>query len=392
MNFLYFAMDAGPLRPNRTEKMQNAHTNRWIAVLALLFVAQLSWWALLIWRQSEELQQAAYQGLNAERRLAEHAWHEVADREQNPALAWQSVAARFPNIVHLPARDGGSLQINGQRLEALNTSLRMRRAMVLGEGCLFFFTAALGLWLMTRTAKQENYLRLQHSNFLHAVTHEFRSPIQALRLAVDTLRRRQDRPPPQDYLESMHRDLGRLDSLVANVLAVGRLDAQAFRATPKAIDLSAAVHRATDEYLRSLPEPSDWLRCQIEDRVVAEADPATLSPIVRNLLENARKYGEGQEASLILRREGSHAVLRVRDRGRGFSGEDAKHLFERFWRAGDERIRSSPGTGLGLYLTAELVRAQDASIRAESDGPGKGAEFLVSWPTAAAPAELTIAP
>jgi len=72
----------------------------------------------------------------------------------------------------------------------------------------------------------------------------------------------------------------------------------------------------------------------------------------------------------------------VRDSGRGLRPEELPHLFNRFWRAGDERVRTAPGTGLGLYLTRELLKAQGASITAHSDGPGKGASFRVLWPMA----------
>lgn len=364
--------------------MNSAKSVRWFALVAVFYLIQLGWWGVLIWNQAAWIRDGAYEALKLKREVAEAEWQERIPNADSAEEAWQEIAADFPEIVRQPQeRAPGTLQISGSALEEMGNRLSRRRVMIITEGLLFVILAGLGLWFVISTARQENFLALQHSNFLHAVTHEFRSPLQALRLATETAQRRPDKA--SHYLEGMQEDLQRLDRLVDNVLAVGRLDAEAFRTTPRPFNLSEAISKTVASYKMTLSDDADRFHSDFDEGIIAEADPATLEPIVRNLCDNARKYGGNKTVMLQLRREGSFAVFRVRDFGRGFRAEERPHLFKRFWRAGDERVRSSPGTGLGLYLVSELVAAQDAKIEATSDGPDKGAEFIVSWPTAAAP-------
>ena len=113
--------------------------------------------------------------------------------------------------------------------------------------------------------------------------------------------------------------------------------------------------------------------------MTARFDPSTLEPIVRNLVENALKYGGDAPIRVQLEQDGSEAVLAVEDQGRGLEASEIPHVFERFWRAGDEQVRTAPGTGLGLFLVQELARAQGARTRVSSPGRGHGARFEVRW-------------
>ncbi len=356
----------------------------WATLVAIFFGVQLLWWGRVIWSQANAVEEASLAVLRERRAAATLHWQAHPDFAEDPGAAWSDLAPGFPGIVHQPpSRDEegpGRLEISGAEVERIQAELDRRRAMVLGEGSLFLLLALLLLWLFQRTAAREAFLTLQQRNFLHAVTHEFRSPLQSLRLALESLMRRPDPVRAPRYAQGMLADLERLEGLVENVLAVGRMDAAAFSTQPRPVDLSAAVRRAL-ERLRATG--GDALECDIEDGVVAEADPATLEPILRNLLDNARKYGEGRPVHLRLSRRGERAVLEVSDQGRGFTDEEARHLFRRFWRAGDERVRTAPGVGLGLYLVSELVRGQGARISARSPGPGAGAVFTVEWPLAA---------
>ncbi|TAH36962.1 MAG: HAMP domain-containing histidine kinase [Planctomycetota bacterium] len=360
--------------------MQPRRLGVWVAVLAVLFCLQLAWWGFVIVRQARAIHDAQVAVLWERSRRAQDIWEQRAQALGDPAAAWRELAASFPGVVHAPQNREQPVQPSGAELERLGLQLERRRIMVIGEGLLFALLVLMGLWLLQRTAQREAFLALQHQNFLHAVTHEFRSPLQSLRLAVESLLRRPDRA--RSYGEGMLEDVGRLESLVENVLTVGRLDAEAFRAAPARMDLS----RAIQDRLQRMPlgdgDPPSWLRTVIRPEVFASADEASLEPILRNLLDNARKYGEGKPVTVQLAREGERAVLRVRDQGRGFTPEERRHLFERFWRAGDERVRTAPGVGLGLFLVAELARAQGARVDARSDGPASGAEFSVSWPAA----------
>jgi signal transduction histidine kinase len=254
--------------------------------------------------------------------------------------------------------------------------------MVIGESSAFLIVTLLGLGLMVRTFRREKFLALQQSNFLHAVTHEFRSPLQSLQLTLETLIRRPNPQRARSYADNMLEDIARLEGLVDNLLAVGRLEAEPFRARSQVVELTPAIRALVDRFLLSHPTELDRIQTKFDDELLAEADPSTLEPVVRNLLENALKYGEGKPVAVELKQEAGYAQLTVSDSGRGIRQDELPHIFKRFWRAGDERVRTAPGTGLGLYLTRELLTAQGAVISARSDGQGKGASFQVRWPLA----------
>lgn len=354
----------------------------WILVLTGLFLAQLSWWGYSLWSVGHALHQDGFQRLQLQRELAETELERRVRDGAERGAAWKEIAARFPGVTVVPGAGKLEVQVSATALEELAQARRARRVMVLGEGSLFLAIAALAVWFLLRGARHERRLALQESNFLHAVTHEFRSPLQSLRLAVESLQRRPDPQRAVVYAAGMIEDLARLDGLVENVLAVGRLDARAFQAQPRRLDLAAAVREELARYRARDPADCAWLEVELPEQLAAEVDPAALGPILGNLLENARKYGEGRPVRMDLAARHGYAELSLTDQGRGFSAEERKRLFERFWRAGDERVRTAPGSGLGLYLVRELARAQGATVQAHSAGPGRGATFSVRWPLA----------
>jgi signal transduction histidine kinase len=106
---------------------------------------------------------------------------------------------------------------------------------------------------------------------------------------------------------------------------------------------------------------------------------------LRNLLDNAVKAciaGEGQRIEVALVEHADSVELAVHDDGLGFPPEDAVMMFEKFYRLGDELRRTTPGTGLGLYIVKRLAELSRARVRAASEGPGRGASVTVTWPKA----------
>lgn len=348
----------------------------WTGLFAALFLAQLGWWGFVIWRAADDLRAAEYEILQRTLSNAEALLPEGGSIESREA-AWQRYAAQFPELAF--NREAG-LQINSAALREIENHRTGTRIMVLSESTLFAVLVVLGFSALVRTWKRERFLMLQQSNFLHAVTHELRSPLQSLRLAVETTQRRPERL--ERYATDMLADLDRLGSLVDNLLATGRLEAEAFRAQVETADLAAAVRSEVGRIERSHQLAPDKLAIEVPDSMSASFDPSTLEPIVRNLLDNALKYGGDDVVRVSLEQDTAEAVLAVEDHGCGMQADELARVFDRFWRAGDERTRTAPGTGLGLFLVRELAQAQGARVRVESPGLGKGSRFEVRWPLA----------
>ncbi len=362
----------------------------WLSLLVGLFVVQISWWGRVIWVQADRGWEIGYQFLEQRHQYATFEWQSLIAEGIPEAQAWAEISAASPGILYrppladAPAGGRGVLQVSVDALHKLDRRRFSQHRMVAAESTLFLVLGLFGVGLLVRTYRREAYLSLQQSNFLHAVTHEFRSPLQSLRLVLETLIRRPDPKRAREYADGMLEDIARLETMVDNVLAVGRLDAEAFRARTRPTDLAPAIQRIAERVAQDHPERPDLVEFELAQGLVADLDPSTLQPVVRNLLDNAVKYGEGKPVKVRLVQAEGWAELHVRDAGRGLSREDLPHVFDRFWRSGDERTRTAPGVGLGLFLVKQLLVAQGASVKAHSDGPGTGSEFVVRWPIAAA--------
>lgn len=361
----------------------------WTALLASLFILQGMWWSLLLWRNSDTEREIELKVLQERLQRAEiqlDYFMEGAPVESADDIrreGWGAMQPQFPGIVLVPP---AKLQVSANEIEKLNSEQSRQHMMVFGEASAFLVVVVLGLGLLVRTYRREAFLALQQSNFLHAVTHEFRSPLQSLQLTLETMIRRPNPQRARRYADNMLEDIARLESLVDNLLAVGRLEVEPFRARTQIVEMKPAIEEILQRYALSHPAEAERIEMELADGLVAEADSSTFEPVVRNLLENALKYGEGKAVSVRMDQEAGYVRLTVSDSGRGLRPEELPHLFERFWRAGDERVRTAPGTGLGLYLTRELLRAQGASISVQSAGPGAGSSFQVLWPLASGPA------
>jgi signal transduction histidine kinase len=179
----------------------------------------------------------------------------------------------------------------------------------------------------------------------------------------------------------MRADVDRLEGLVSNVLAVARLDSGRFVVHVDEGDLVRDVADA----VRSLREDLALQRLQLDlvlpDRAIeARYDLGVLRTVLRNLLDNAAKYGGGEPVRLSVQLEPPWAVLEIADRGIGLAAEEQERIFDKFYRVGDEMVRQSEGSGLGLYLARELVRQSGGAIGAHSAGLGHGTTFRVSFP------------
>jgi len=354
-----------------------------IGLVAGLFAVQLSWWGLALWRQGDTVFQNSYSALQDRRDLAQQelAWRSTGGGEDK-AEVWLELAKNFDGVVWVPAAN--EFQLSASEIQSLEKRRSINRVMVIGEGTLFAMLWGIALWFLIKTSQRDKHLVLQESNFLHAVTHEFRSPLQSLRLAVESLQRRPDPTRAKEYAKMMIEDIGRLESLVDNVLLVGRIDARAFNPQVSAIDIGEFLQQSLSKWQAYHPEQAELVRANIPAGMLAEADSTSLDPIFHNLLDNASKYGEGSSIDVELVQNSGTTSLRVGDQGRGFTSTEGARLFDRFWRAGDERVRTSPGVGLGLYLVATLAHAQGATVNAQSDGRGQGATFIISWASTAA--------
>jgi signal transduction histidine kinase len=220
--------------------------------------------------------------------------------------------------------------------------------------------------------------------FLSVASHELRTPVTSLQLAVQSLLAVGDEPGAgflRQALESAERQTRRLSRLLGALLDVSRVQAGWLELQRDDVDLVALAR----DVARALGEDARRAGCPIDVEsgpmtLLGRWDRSRLEQVVTNLMSNALKYGAGKPVTLTVRRDGEGAAqLEVRDGGIGVPEGERERIFERFERA--VSARHYGGLGLGLYIVRRIVTAHGGTV-AVSDAPGGGARFVVTLPTA----------
>lgn len=254
-----------------------------------------------------------------------------------------------------------------------------RTVMVLGEGLVFFLILLLGLWKIRSSIKKELQLTKNQNNFLLSVTHELKTPLASSRLMLQTMHKHDlQEDKRKELLEKALEENHRLESLIDNILNATRLEHNALRPVIERINLSEAVKETCSRFQkRHVKTP---FHLSITDSIFAEVDLFFMDCILSNLLDNAVKYaGEQSNICIQLTTNQTSVLLTVSDDGPGIPDEEKRAIFRKFYRSGNEEIRSQKGSGLGLYIISELVRLQNGTIQLSRSENG-GAKFQVTLP------------
>jgi len=229
--------------------------------------------------------------------------------------------------------------------------------------------------------------------FLSIASHELKTPLTPLQLAVQAAHRRLpeivEGTLAPGWLEhrfsTIERQIHRLGRLVDELLDLSRLLAGKFRLELELVDLGEMV-RDLSERFQGLESTAPELRLtlQCEEGVRGRWDRLRLEQVVTNLLSNAMKYGSGLPIEVSVSSRGQAASLAVTDHGVGISADDQRRIFERFERA--STTAHLAGLGLGLFITRQIVDALGGTIRVASE-LGKGSTFTVELPLAGPPEE-----
>ena len=220
----------------------------------------------------------------------------------------------------------------------------------------------------------------QRDEFLSVASHELRTPVTSLQLAVQSaLSIGSDAPPGflQHALESAERQTRRLGRLVDALLDVTRVQAGRLELERGPTDLGAIVREVMALLAADARRAGCDVRLDVEGNVVGNWDRARIDQVVTNLLSNAIKYGAGAPVTITLTRDDTTARMVVRDEGIGVATSERGRIFERFERA--VSAKHYGGLGLGLYIVRRLVAAHGGSVTVESQ-PGSGARFTVELP------------
>ncbi|MBI1403760.1 MAG: two-component sensor histidine kinase [Porphyrobacter sp.] len=254
------------------------------------------------------------------------------------------------------------------------------------------------IWQINRQAIDERFAMLEltnqtaeadisraHTDFVANASHELRTPLAAILGYVETLREdegRVDTPTAQKFLGIIEREAQRLHALVSDLMSLSRVEAEKHELPTERIELAPLVERAACDAAGSNRIERLVLDLAAAPQVIG--DQQQLEQVVRNLVDNALKYGAHDRAVTVTLdlTTGEQARIAVQDEGEGIAPEQIPHLTRRFYRTDPGRSRASGGTGLGLAIVKHIVERHRGRLDIASE-VGKGTRVVVRIPLAA---------
>jgi signal transduction histidine kinase len=309
----------------------------------------------------------------------------LTDADGHPVLG-QLVGNASPQVVRIAADTQlpWTLHVSSADPGADLAQLADRRRLQLAGLALMAMLLLVGGYFITRAVTRELEVARLQSDFVSAVSHEFRTPLASLRQLSELLadgrvssddRRRQ-------YYEALRRESERLHRLVEGLLDFGRMEAGAREYRFETIDPVALVQNVGREFAQEVAERGYVLEFDLDGSLPAiRADREALSRTLWNLLDNAVKYSPACKTVWIEATQlDNRLAIRVRDQGLGISADEQPHIFKKFVRAASADVAGVKGTGLGLAMVQHIVAAHGGEIRVESQ-PDVGSTFTIVLPT-----------
>jgi signal transduction histidine kinase len=257
-----------------------------------------------------------------------------------------------------------------------------QRFLLLGTGLVAVFLTA-GAYFSVRAIRREIEVARMQSDFVSAVSHEFRSPLTSIRQLSELLDL--GRVPSEErratYYKTLVRETARLQRLVEGLLNFGRMEAGARSYRFERVDAAWLARAVATEFETQVAGAGRSIELNgPEAECVLKADPEALTVALRNLIDNALKYSPDEKRVWVdWRSEGEFIAISVRDRGLGVPASERKAIFGKFVRGQAAAIANVKGSGVGLAMVRHIVAAHGGQIQVDSE-PGQGSTFTMLLP------------
>lgn len=240
-----------------------------------------------------------------------------------------------------------------------------------------------GSYLIWRAVSSELAVARLQSDFVSAVSHEFRTPLTSLRQLNDLLIESEELPAEKrrNYYHAQARATGRLHHLVESLLDFGRMEAgkQPYQFEP--LDAGALARDVAEEFSAEAEGRGFEIECHLDSwEYPVRADAEALARALWNLLDNAAKYsGDSRKIEVRADRDGEAIFVSVRDYGPGIHAEEQRRIFDKFVRGDAAKLQGIKGTGIGLAMVRHIVKAHGGTVQVSSV-PGEGSAFTITLP------------
>ncbi len=317
-------------------------------ILALYVLATFGWWTVLHFKNVERIKQ-----LGIEKDL----------------IMYEKEGLKREFVQEAP------------HFESILEETQSKRFMIVGEGIVFLLILLLGSYQVISGFKKEIALNRQQRNFLLSITHELKSPIAGIQLALDTISRRPGLPEDRRnrLLHNSMKDTERLKSLVENILMAAKIENRSITFAYQEVSLSKLVYEIANK-IKEVAGQNCVINVYVQPDIYVEGDRTALTSMIVNLVENAIKYTpKNAEIDVSLSCQDNKIQFIVADNGIGISQADKSRIFTKFYRVGNENTRKTKGTGLGLFLVKQLTDFHKGTIDVTDNIP-KGTVFRITLP------------
>ncbi|MGW6608721.1 ATP-binding protein [Peribacillus butanolivorans] len=217
-------------------------------------------------------------------------------------------------------------------------------------------------------ANELNYLKKERNEFLASISHELRTPLTYIKGYADIARRKDlDIPERTQYLEIIHEESKRLNSLLDELFNIARMDVNTFTISKETVPLSSFLQSVYEKVLPAFTNKNIQLNLECKDNLFMDIDPSRFEQVLLNLLDNALKYSNEYTVTTIKATESIGSIsISIIDQGVGIPRADIPHVFDRLYRVEKSRARATGGFGLGLSIVKQLVEVQGGTISVKS--------------------------
>ena len=294
------------------------------------------------------------------------------------------------HVIPLEPASGSSFE-NLVREELLSVIVPHQKTIIWREmiwfiigAILFTFIITTAFFITIRTLLKQKKLSEIKSDFINNMTHEFKTPLATISLAVDALKNEKVKHDPEktNYFTGIIKEENkRMNKQVETILQAALLDKQEVQLNLKKIPAHDMVVSALNNITLQIDEKGGTIEVHLDaENDLILADEVHFTNLINNLLDNAVKYSKDKlHIKLSTQNSGGQLRIKIEDNGIGMNKETLNRIFEKFYRAHTGNVHNVKGFGLGLSNVKTMVEAHKGSIKAESI-LGKGTTFLLSFP------------
>ena len=348
----------------------------------------------VLWRHSKEGLAAVVAGPGYQRSRwfdpllggADFGGVRIAIRDSDNALVHGSepaaaspVASRLASVTGLP----WDIAIVDADPEAvLNQFAQRRRLMMMGLAMLALLVVA-SSYLISRAVSRELAAARLQSDFVSAVSHEFRTPLTSMRQFTEMLVEDESLPVEKRraFYGAQERATRRLSRLVESLLDFGRMEAGARPYRLERLDAGRLVKAIVEEFKQETNPANLVMECTVPDEgPMVKADREAFAQALWNLLDNAVKYSGDGPVVRIKVEAGNPVAIRVRDQGFGIPPSERDRILRKFVRGSSAKACGVKGTGIGLAMVKHIVDAHAGKVLVDGE-PGKGSTFTILLPS-----------